>query len=71
MNDGTLLGKESDASLRRVIALGGSGIGKSVMMPPYGQTLSQEEIDDVISYIRVIAAAEPPKTASNPKSSGE
>jgi len=58
MNDGNLLNKESDASLRRVIALGGSAVGKSAMMPPYGATLSEEEIDDVIAYMRVIAVPE-------------
>ncbi len=58
MNDGNILNKESDASLRRVIALGGSAVGKSAMMPPYGSTLSAEEIDDVIAYMRVIATPE-------------
>ena len=58
MNDGNILNKESDASLRKVIALGGSAVGKSAMMPPYGSTLSEEEIDDVIAYMRVIAVPE-------------
>ncbi len=71
MNDSAVLTKESDASLHKVIALGGSGVGKSAMMPPYGETLSQEEIDDVIAYIRVIAAPEAPKPAGNTKSAGE
>jgi len=71
MNDSAVLIKESNASLQKIIAMGGSGVGKSVMMPPYGQTLSQEEIDDVIAYIRVIAAPEPPKPGSNTKSNGE
>jgi mono/diheme cytochrome c family protein len=56
MNDGNILNKESDASLRKIIALGGSAVGKSAMMPPYGASLSNEEIDDLIAYIRVIAA---------------
>jgi mono/diheme cytochrome c family protein len=30
------------------------------MMPPYGSTLSEEEINDVIAYIRAIAAPEYP-----------
>ena len=55
MNDGNILNKESDAALRKVIALGGSAVGKSAMMPPYGATLSEEEIDDLIAYMRVIA----------------
>ena len=58
MNDGNILNKESDASLRKIIALGGSSVGKSPMMPPYGATLTEEEIDDLITYIRVIAVPE-------------
>ncbi len=64
MNDGNILNKESDASLRKVIALGGSAVGKSAMMPPYGSTLSAEEIDDVIAYMRVIAVPEYHKGSS-------
>jgi len=55
MNDGITLNKESDATLRNAIALGGSALGKSAMMPPYGRTLSDEEITDLIAYIRAIA----------------
>lgn len=58
MNDGSILNKESDASLRNIIANGGGAVGKSAMMPPYGSTLSDEEINDVIAYIRVIAVPE-------------
>jgi mono/diheme cytochrome c family protein len=58
MNDGNILNKESDASLRKIIALGGSAAGKSAMMPPYGASLSDEEIDDLIAYMRVIAMPE-------------
>ena len=58
MNDGNILNKESDAALRKVIAMGGSAVGKSAMMPPYGATLSAEEIDDLIAYVRVIAVPE-------------
>lgn len=55
MNDGTILNRESDDSLRTIIAFGGSHVGKSAMMPPYGMMLSNDEIDDLIAYIRVIA----------------
>lgn len=58
MNDGNILNKESDASLKRIIAQGGSAVGKSAMMPPYGSMLSEEEINDLIAYIRVIAVPE-------------
>lgn len=58
MNDGNILNKENDASLRKIIAMGGSAVGKSAMMPPYGSTLSEEEIDGLIAYMRVIAVPE-------------
>ena len=71
LNDSAVLSKVNDESLHKVIAGGGSGVGKSAMMPPYGATLSDEEINDVIAYIRVIAAPEVPKPANNAKSAGE
>lgn len=58
MNDGNILNKESDAWLRKIIAAGGSAVGKSAMMPPYAASLSDEEIDDLIAYMRVIAVPE-------------
>lgn len=55
MNDGTVLNKESDALLKKAIALGGSAMGKSAMMPPYGKSLTPDEINDLIAYMRAIA----------------
>lgn len=71
MNDSAVLSKESDASLLKIITAGGRGVGKSAMMPPYGATLTDEEINDVIAYIRVIAAPETSKPAATAKSNGE
>jgi len=71
LNDSAVLSKVNDESLHKIIAVGGSGVGKSAMMPPYGATLTDEEIDDVIAYIRVIAAPEALKPANNAKSAGE
>ncbi len=72
MNDGAVLNGESDASLRKIIALGGSGVGKSAMMPPYGGSLTPGEIDGLIAYTRAIAVPEyhlrpvrPDKTQKN------
>ena len=61
MNDGTVFNAESDENLQNIIALGGSAVGKSAMMPPYGKVLSKDEIRSVIAYIRAIAA--PPYSA--------
>ena len=63
MNDGAILNKESDASLHRVIALGGAAGEKSATMPPYGTSLTEGEIDDLIAYMRVIAVPEYHKPA--------
>jgi mono/diheme cytochrome c family protein len=55
LNDGTALNRESDDFLGNMIALGGSAMGKSAMMPAYGRTLSEEEIRSLIAYARAIA----------------
>jgi cytochrome c5 len=54
-NDGSVLNGESDDFLQNIITLGGSAMGKSAMMPPYGKTLTQEEIRSLIAYARAIA----------------
>ncbi len=55
MNDGSTFNGESDEYLENVITLGGSAVSKSAMMPPYGQTLAQDDIRAVIAYMRAIA----------------
>lgn len=55
MNEGTILNAQSDEYMQNIITLGGSAMGKSAMMPPYGRTLSMEEIRSVIAFARVIA----------------
>jgi len=58
LSDGETLNSLSDEFLQNVITFGGSAMGKSSMMPPWGQTLSQEEIRALIAYFR--AVAQPP-----------
>ena len=55
MNDGEKLNGESSEYLQNIITLGGSALGKSAMMPPYGKTLSADEITSVIAFTRAIA----------------
>ena len=55
INDGEKLNGESDEFIQKMITLGGSALGKSAMMPPYGKTLSPAEIKAVISFARAIA----------------
>jgi mono/diheme cytochrome c family protein len=58
LNDGATLNAESDEFIQNIITLGGSALGKSAMMPPYGKMLSSEEIRSVIAFTR--AVAQPP-----------
>jgi cytochrome c oxidase cbb3-type subunit 3 len=71
MNDGAILNAESDEYLQNIITLGGSAVSKSAMMPPYGQSLTQEEIKDLIAYTRAIAQPpyQPPTRAGSKYSS--
>jgi mono/diheme cytochrome c family protein len=55
LNDGATLNAESDEYLQNIVTLGGSALGKSAMMPPYGRTLSADEIRSVIAFTRAIA----------------
>jgi mono/diheme cytochrome c family protein len=58
LNDGATLNAESDEFMQNIITLGGSAMGKSAMMPPYGRMLSVEEVRSVIAFTR--AMAQPP-----------
>jgi len=44
--------KRTDDDIRGVIKDGGHSISKSPLMPPWGATLSAEEIDALVDYIR-------------------
>jgi len=55
LNDGATLNAESDEYVQNIVTLGGSAMGKSAMMPPYGRTLSADEIRSVIAFTRAIA----------------
>jgi len=62
LNDGATLNSENDEYMQNIITLGGSAMGKSAMMPPYGRVLSLEDIRSVIAFTRAIAqpAYQPP-----------
>jgi mono/diheme cytochrome c family protein len=55
LNDGATLNAESDEYMQNIITLGGTAMGKSEMMPPYGRMLSSEEIRSAIAFTRAIA----------------
>ncbi len=55
MNDGSVLNSLSDEYLQSIIELGGSAVGKSGLMPPWGRTLTRDDIQAVIAFMRAIA----------------
>ena len=44
--------KRTDDDIRTVIKDGGPAISKSPLMPPWGATLSAEEVDGLLAHIR-------------------
>jgi mono/diheme cytochrome c family protein len=57
--DGGVMSSRRDAFLRDVIAKGGSAMGLSSFMPAWQGVLKEEEIQDLVGYIRSLAL--PPK----------
>jgi len=55
MNDGATLNGVSDEFMQNIITLGGSAMGKSAIMPPWGLTLTPDEVRAVIAFARAIA----------------
>jgi cytochrome c553 len=52
--DAKAMSGRSDESLFKVIKEGGSSISKSVLMPPWAGTLSDEEIKDLVQHLRTL-----------------
>jgi len=50
--DAKAMGGRSDDELFKVIKEGGPAISKSVIMPPWGKTLSDNEIRELVRYLR-------------------
>ena len=50
--DAKSMSTRTDADLFKVIKEGGLSIDKSVLMPPWGDTLSDDEIRDLVQYLR-------------------
>ena len=49
---------KTDAELRDAVQRGGLGVGLSAMMPPYGHTLTPDQIDQVVGYLRTLKRTE-------------
>ncbi|MEN8195390.1 MAG: cytochrome c [Pseudomonadota bacterium] len=52
------MNKLSDADIRNVIRDGGPSVSKSPMMPPWGKTISDEEVDALVGHLRKLCACE-------------
>ena len=48
--------KLSDADLKNVILDGGPALSKSPIMPPWSETLSEEEVDALVGHLRKLCA---------------
>ena len=54
LSDPKFLAKRSNEKLFRVISVGGAKVKKSHLMPPFGHTLSEEEIWALVTFIRYL-----------------
>ncbi|MDP6883762.1 MAG: cytochrome c [Rhodospirillales bacterium] len=48
------MNKLSDADLKNVILDGGPAVSKSPMMPPWGKTLSDADVDGLVKHLRAL-----------------
>ncbi len=63
--DSTFLANHSDETIIRAITDGGTAVKKSQYMPSWGGTLSSEEIENVIAYIKMFSRSKEAKTPTN------
>ena len=56
--DAAEMNKLTDGDLKTVIMDGGPAVSKSELMPPWGKTLTVEEVDRLIAYIRNLCGCE-------------
>jgi mono/diheme cytochrome c family protein len=54
LSDPAFQNKKTDADLKDVIQRGGAGVGLSSLMPPWGKTLSGDQVDQTILYLRTL-----------------
>lgn len=52
LSDRAFQKKKTDADLTDAIQRGGAGVGLSSMMPPWGRTLSKQQVEQVVLYLR-------------------
>lgn len=54
-SDAAYMGSLSDEHLFRVIKEGGAAVGKSPLMPPWGGSLSDAQIHDLVAFTRSLS----------------
>jgi mono/diheme cytochrome c family protein len=54
-SDGVYMNTLSNNDLFQVIKFGGQSVGKSALMAPWGAALSDQQIENVIAFIRTLA----------------
>jgi len=59
--DGKLMNSFSDEFLINIISKGGAAVGKSSFMPAWGGVLKDDQLQDLLAYLRSIAS--PPKAS--------
>lgn len=55
LTDKAYLSGLKDDYLANVIKKGGGAVGKSALMPPWGTSLKDGDVEDVIAYIRTLS----------------
>lgn len=53
--DSTFMVNHTMETIMNVVAKGGKRVNKSQYMPPWGDTLTREEIENVVTYIKVFS----------------
>jgi mono/diheme cytochrome c family protein len=59
--DSTFQAGHSDADLVAAIRSGGGAVGLSTGMPPWGRTLNERQIQNVVDYLRTLGTAATPR----------
>jgi mono/diheme cytochrome c family protein len=55
LSDPAFQKKKTDQDLEDAVRRGGSGVGLTALMPPWGKTLSDRQIAEVVLYVRTLA----------------
>ena len=53
--DKEYMSKMSNDDMLKVIKNGGASVGKSPLMPPWGASLKDDQIQDIIAYVRTLS----------------